>query len=190
MMLYTEGAKQRELCQYVSTRLRHICVQAVTNWREDSGAELLEAALVIPVLLMLLMAIVSFGGAYSAYQTMTRAAREGARELVLTPCAIYPNCPGSNAVYTAGDIYTDFVEPALENASLNPQKVANYSTTYVFLDPNDPTPDICGVQISFDYPYKLSIPFTTLNLSTITLKTKVQMRLENQPDPCPAGTSY
>lgn len=185
MMLYSEGAEWGRMCQYAGTRLKRICVQVVTSWREDAGAELVEAALVIPVLLMLLLGIVSFGRAYNVYQTITRAAREGARELVLTSSAMT-----GSTTYSASDVQTDFVEPALKNDNLDPSLISNYKTTYVFLDPNDPNPDICGVQISFDYPYTLSIPFTTLNFSTINLSTTVQMRLENQPTTCPAGTSY
>jgi Flp pilus assembly protein TadG len=152
------------------------------KWAEEAGAELFEAALILPVLLTLLFGIISFGRAYNVYQTITRAAREGARELVLTTCA---SC--GNATYTAADIRTNFVEPSLAASNLDTSKVSNYTTTYVWLDPNDPTPYICGVQISFDYPYSLSIPFTSQNLSTLTLKATVQMRMENQPGTCPVG---
>jgi len=151
-------------------------------WKEESGAELFEAALVLPLLLMLLLGIVSFGRAYNEYQTITRAAREGAREAVLTPCA---TCSGVN--YASSDIRTNFIEPALKASSLDPTKISNYTTNYVFLDPNDPTPYICGIQIAFQYPYTFALPFTTLNFSTIQLSTKVQMRMENQPTTCTPG---
>lgn len=187
IMLYAEGTEWGRMCQYARTLLGQIRVQVITRWREDLGAEIVEAAFVIPVVLMLLMGIVTFGRAYNVYQTITRAAREGARELVLTPCAEYPNCPGSNTVYNASTAQTDLVDPVLASDSLDPSKVINYTTTYVFLDPTDPSPYICGIQISFQYPYTLSLPFTSINLSTINLSTKVQMRMENQPTTCPAG---
>ncbi|MEJ2006955.1 MAG: pilus assembly protein [Acidobacteriota bacterium] len=156
----------------------------MTKWKEESGAELLEAAVVLPVLLMLLLGIVAFGRAWNVYQTITRAAREGAREAVLTPCAIAPGCPGNNTFYTAGDIRTDFVEPALQADGLDPTQIKNYTTTYVFMDATNPSPSVCGVQIAFQYPFSFAIPLTTLQYSTITLSTKVQMRLEN---PVPAS---
>lgn len=186
-MLYSEGQEWGSMRQYVRTLLGQVRAQVVTKWREDSGAELFEAALVIPVVFMLLMGIVTFGRAYNVYQTITRAAREGARELVLTPCAEYPNCPGSNTIYTASSTQTDLVDPVLESDSLDPSKVTNYTTTYVYMDPNDNPEHICGIQIAFDYPYTLSLPFTSVNLSTINLSTKVQMRMENQPTTCSAG---
>ncbi len=178
-MLYAGGVERGRMCQYTRTLSKRICVRVVTRWREESGAELFEAALVIPLLLMLLLGIVTFGRAYNIYQTITRAAREGARELVLSSSA-----ETGSTVYSASDVQTNFVDPALTAVGLDPSKIKNYSTIYVFLDPNDPTPNICGVQISFQYPYQLALPFTTVNLSTINLSTTVQMRMENQPTNC------
>jgi len=40
---------------------------------------MVEFALILPVLLMIIMGIVEFGRAYSAYMTIQNAAREGAR---------------------------------------------------------------------------------------------------------------
>jgi Flp pilus assembly protein TadG len=178
-MLLGGGIEWGSMFQHPRTRLCQTRVQKLTLWKEESGAELFEAALVLPILLMLLLGIVTFGRAYNEYQTITRAAREGAREAVLTPCA---TCSGVN--YAASDIRTDFIEPALKNINLDPTKMSNFQAIYVALDPNDATPYICGVQISFQYPYTFSLPFTSLNLSTINLSTKVQMRLENQPTDC------
>lgn len=170
------------MCHFLRTLLGRTRVHVVTKWGKDSGAELLEAAFVIPVMLMLLVGIITFGRAWNVYQTITRAAREGARELVLTSCAL---C-GSTS-YTASDVQTGFVNPALTAANLHPSRVSGYTTKYVWMDPNDSPPYICGVQISFTYPYTLSLPFTSINLSTIDLSTTVQMRMENQPTTCSVG---
>ncbi len=166
-----------------------LSVRFRTNWTDETGAELFEAALVLPVLLTLLFGIISFGRAYNVYQTITRAAREGARELVLTTCATC-SATGTQS-YTADQVKTGFVEPAISAANLDPSKITNYTTTYVWLDPDDSPPTICGVKISFNYPYLLDIPFTSQRLSTLTLSAQVQMRLENQPVSCSSlvGTS-
>lgn len=189
-MLYAKGAKWRRMCQYRRTLLGQVCVRVVTKCREDSGAELVEAALVIPMLLVLLLGIVTFGRAWNVYQTITRAAREGCKEAVLTPCAIYPGCPGSNTVYDAATIRTAFVEPAMKASHVDPSKIINYTTTYVYLDPTDPSPNICGIQIAFQYPYTFMLPFTGINFTSIKLSAKVQMRMENQPasGSCPVGS--
>ncbi|HET9178220.1 MAG TPA: TadE/TadG family type IV pilus assembly protein [Terriglobia bacterium] len=177
------------MCHRPSTRIERFCVRVVTKAKEDSGAELFEAALVLPILLTLLLGIVTFGRAWNTYQTITRAAREGAKAAVLTPCADSTYCSGAKN-YTASDIWTNFVNPALQSDNLPTSKVTSKSITYVQLDPNGSPAHVCGLQLQFSYPYTFSLPFTSLNLSTITLKTKVRMRLENQPTTCPVGTSY
>ena len=49
------------------------------RWRTDSGAELIELALAIPILLMVCAAIIDFGALFREWETVTNAAREGAR---------------------------------------------------------------------------------------------------------------
>lgn len=189
MMLYAGGEEWGRMCHLPRTLLKRLSVRLVTKLKEDVGAELVEAAVVIPILLMLLLGIVSFGRAWDVYQTITRAAREGAKQAVLTPCADSSYCPGATT-YTATDIWTNFVDPVLQSAHMDPTQVANPSIVYVQLDPNDTTPHICGVRLTYDYPYTFLVPFTSVNLTTINLSTTVQMRLENQPATCPVGTSY
>ncbi|HUZ45082.1 MAG TPA: TadE family protein [Terriglobia bacterium] len=167
---------------------KQLSVRFRGKWTEEVGAELFEAALVLPVLLTLLFGIISFGRAYNVYQTITRAAREGARELVLTTCA---SCSATGMQsYTADQVKTNFVKPAISAANLDASKIdSTYTTTYVWLDPNESPPSICGVKISFDYPYTIDIPFTSQRLSTLTLRAQVQMRLETQPSSCSIGTA-
>ncbi|GAB2764900.1 TadE/TadG family type IV pilus assembly protein [Sinomonas soli] len=49
----------------------------------ERGAAAVEFAIVLPVLLVLLLGIIDFGRAFSAQQTLTYAAREGARTMAL-----------------------------------------------------------------------------------------------------------
>lgn len=51
--------------------------------QDQRGTSIVEAALVLPVLLLLLLAIFEFGIVFSAYQTTVAAAREGARVAVV-----------------------------------------------------------------------------------------------------------
>lgn len=189
-MLYAEGDERGRMRHLPRTLVRRICIRLVTKWKAESGAELVEAALVLPILLMLLLGIIAFGRAWNTYQTMTRAAREGARMAVLTPCADSTYCSGATT-YDANAIWTNFINPALAAANLNTSKVTNQTIKYVWLDPNDPSPSICGIQVSFTYPYTFLLPFTSVNATTINFTTKVQMRLESPPiNTCPIGTSY
>src|SRR5690554_1734647 len=54
----------------------------------DAGQALVEFALVLPLLLVLVIAVFEFGRAWSAYQVITDAAREGARNAVVVNPAI------------------------------------------------------------------------------------------------------
>jgi Flp pilus assembly protein TadG len=51
--------------------------------RSEKGAALLEAAITIPMLLLIAVGIFEFGRAYQTWQVITNAAREGARVAVL-----------------------------------------------------------------------------------------------------------
>jgi hypothetical protein len=51
--------------------------------RRDDGQSLVEAALIIPVLLLIAVGIFEFGRAYQTWQILTNAAREGARVAVV-----------------------------------------------------------------------------------------------------------
>ena len=64
-----------------------------TRWRSDEGAQLVEFALVLPLLLLVVLGIAEFGFIFQRYEVLTNAAREGARIAVL---------PG----YTAADVTT------------------------------------------------------------------------------------
>jgi Flp pilus assembly protein TadG len=57
----------------------------------ERGAELIEMAIVLPILLLVFAAIIDFGFLFQRYEAVTNAAREGARVAVL------PN-------YTAADV--------------------------------------------------------------------------------------
>ncbi len=173
--------------------------RSLKRWGEESGAELVEAALVIPILLTLLLGTVWLGRAYNVYETITRAAREGARYAVLPSCA---TCnPGANQMmetYTSAGTtsspaclsnptyeFTNYVAPSLLASQLDPNNTVVQQTfcqQAVVMNPtDDSSSQQCGIQVSFEYPLQLAIPFTSLNASTIRIPTSVTMRMENQP---------
>ncbi|MGH7900011.1 MAG: TadE/TadG family type IV pilus assembly protein, partial [Candidatus Binatia bacterium] len=55
----------------------------VRRWLSESGAELVEFAFVLPVLLLLIAAIADFAFLFQSYEVATNAVREGARLAVL-----------------------------------------------------------------------------------------------------------
>jgi Flp pilus assembly protein TadG len=71
------------------------------NDKRERGASVVEAAIVLPVLFLLIMGLFEFALIYSAYQSMVGAVREGARVAVApNPSASYA-LPGSADVATA-----------------------------------------------------------------------------------------
>jgi hypothetical protein len=158
--------------------------------RSEKGAELVEFAFVLAALMMLTLGFVSFSRAYNVYQTITRAAREGAREAVL-PTSVYDGNKyiDNNATFTSPDspIFLNYIKPSLTAANLNPNAcasssqvgcVANYKEQVGWLNPGG-SDQQCGITIGFTYPYRLNIPFTSVSLMTLQLHTDVRMRLEN-----------
>jgi Flp pilus assembly protein TadG len=60
-----------------------------TRVRSERGAELIEFALTLPLLLLLVLGIIEFGFLFQEYEVVTNAAREGARIGALIPSAGY-----------------------------------------------------------------------------------------------------
>lgn len=53
------------------------------RWESARGSALVEAAVTVPILLLISVGIFEFGRAYQTWQVLTNAAREGARVAVL-----------------------------------------------------------------------------------------------------------
>lgn len=175
--------------------------------REDRAAEIAEAAVILPVLFMLLFAIYWFGRAYMIYGAINHAAREGARTAAVPACA---NCFGScNWPGTALPCDTTVVQAvnnSLLAANLDPSRAMPSTPTptpqpcpdavpegicsqasggqfticrNMLLNQGRSSPPVCGVIVSFQYPYQLVLPFTSLNNQRIQLKAQVEMRGED-----------
>jgi Flp pilus assembly protein TadG len=139
----------------------------------ERGAEIVEFAVVLTALLMLLIGIIWIGRAYNIYQTITRAAREGAR------FALAPSCATCGNTFPTDTEVQGVINGALSAAALDPTKAnpAIQIQRNQTLDPNDaPGYQFSGVVVSFGYPVYLPIPFT--RPVTMTVSTRVQMRQE------------
>lgn len=79
--------------------------------RGESGAEAVEFAIVVPVLLLIVIGIFQFGRAYDIKLNLTSAAREGARYLAL-------NASDPNAVAHA-ETTAEAAAPGLDSASMS-----------------------------------------------------------------------
>ena len=161
--------------------------------RGTSGQEIIEAAIVLPLLFMILFGIYWFGRAFNIYGTINHAAREGARVAIQT-CA---SCAQLTKPLLDAQV-ASAVTQALQASRLDPSKVQCYTPTpnpaacpgfsctcnlstgkvqicrSVQLNDGNPGPPVCGVTVSFKYPYQFWFPFTSLNMQNISIKASVQ----------------
>jgi len=137
--------------------------------RSEQGAALLEAAITVPIILLISVGIFEFGRAYQTWQVLTNAAREGARIAVLTGT-------------TDADVTTR-VRNYMQSGSL-----PNYGTAKVTITRNVALtgPDT-GSSIQIDYPFqfmvlnpvvKLIAPSDNKTGAPITMKSSAIMRNE------------
>jgi Flp pilus assembly protein TadG len=164
------------------------------------GAEIAEAAIVMPLLFMLLLGIIWFGRAFNIYGTITQAAQQAAIIAARSKCVSCGDTPTSDAaVYNAivAVMQADSLDPTQIPTNSNPPtpvSCVNPPTLVTCTNNNNITicrqalldspasstlPPQCGVVVSFQYPFQFSLPFTTLNMQTITLSAQAQSRMEN-----------
>lgn len=150
--------------------------------RGERGAELVEMAFVLPLLLTLLIGIFWAARAYNIYETITRAAREGARVAVVPTCSACGNAVPSVA-NVENAVLNSLTASSMDTAKVKiPTCTGNLSTTICYLRDvqlNASTPKEFGVLVSFTYPFQFNLPFTSVDLVTINIATSVQMREEN-----------
>jgi Flp pilus assembly protein TadG len=139
--------------------------------RCDRGAELIELALVLPILLLVFAGIVDFALMFQRYLTVSNAAREGARIAVL---------PG----YTEADVQsrvTQYVQQGIGDSTASP--VAELLA--VSIDPPGDTPAFPAAQVTvtMTHTYLFLGPVSGFfgggSFSSITLFARSTMRIES-----------
>ncbi len=170
--------------------------QIPRKFRATDGAEIAEAALVLPLVFMLLLGIVWFGRAFNIYSTITQAAQQGAITAARSSCATCGNVEAADATVNGA------VTGLMQSSSLDPAQiqVSSASPTLcvtpagackttannikvcrnVQLNPGATTePTQCGTMVAFQYPFKFYLPFTSLNLQQVVMSAQAQSRMEN-----------
>lgn len=115
------------------------------RWYSDDGSQLVEFALVLPMLLLVVLGIAEFGFIFQRYEVITNAAREGARIAVLPGYGDADVTARVAAYVTAGRVPSTAGNPAVAVAdvpipvggglpALNGKQVTvTYDHTYMFL---------------------------------------------------------
>jgi Flp pilus assembly protein TadG len=171
----------------------------------ETGAEIAEAAAVMPLMFMVLLGIFWFGQAFRLYGTITRAAQEGARAGAVPYCTTC--AAGSSNVANA----VNAVNAALLVSNLDPTAVQGPTgvppinacpnvvngnscqtsgTSQVCVQPGiqlstasaspSGATQVCGLAVTFQYPYSFWLPFTSLNKQQIMLTATARVRTETQ----------
>lgn len=143
------------------------------NWRSQKGAALLEAAITIPLLLLVSVGIFEFGRAYQAWQVLTNAAREGARVAVL------PDPTPGVAEQRVRDYLASGQLPQRDSAMVTVNRAAAITVNGA---------PASASTVTVDYPFnfvvlgpvaRLVAPQSTLG-GALTMRAEAVMRNENQ----------
>jgi Flp pilus assembly protein TadG len=149
--------------------------------RETSGAEIAEAAVILPLLFMLLFGIMWFARAFNIYTTINRAARQGALAAAASNCA---TC--GNVRQTQANIQNNVVNPILTASHLDPAQVQNFTVLWDQpLNPASPQVEL-GTVVSMQYPYNFKLngisccpPVLTPITTGVTMTAQAQARQED-----------
>ena len=156
---------------------RPLAFRKPSRHRSQSGAELIEFAFVLPLLLLIIVGIFDFGFLFQRYEVVTNAAREGARAAVL------PDYQGQTAAVQSR------VQAYLSNAGLTETLVTPCGTApcvtveFGVSVPIDATHDITASRVTVRYPHQYLFlgPIATLfggNFTSVELQAVSTMRRE------------
>ena len=171
---------------------------------DEQGAEIAEAALVLPLVFMFLLGIVWFGRAFNIYTTITQAAQQGAIIAARATCGTCGNAatPDGTDFTTPGTVLFA-VGSVLRASSLDPAQIvvnpsppagcttpsnvticrniqlnASASAAPILCDSPPPQSQLCGTLVSFQYPFQFYLPFTSLNQQRVVMTAQAQSRME------------
>jgi Flp pilus assembly protein TadG len=142
------------------------------RWQSARGSELIEFAIVAPILILLLAGIFDFGMMFRTYEAVTNAAREGARVGVL---------PG----YAAADVESR-VDQYMNAAGLGGPYVVSVVDAPVSTTAG--TFNARSVGVNYTYQFVILGPIGAAfggTLGTIPLNAVSAMRTESQATPAP-----
>jgi hypothetical protein len=160
------------------------------------GAEIAEAALVLPLVFMFLLGIVWFGRAFNIYSTITQAAQQGAQAAARPACATCGNLPlplglvdaAVGSVMDASSLDKAQIRVSPPSAPVAPclglapaptcQTTTNNVTVCRSVALNNPPDFQCGSIVSFQYPFQFNVPLTSLG-TPILLRAEAHSRMEN-----------
>jgi hypothetical protein len=144
-------------------------VKLSRRWDSENGSQLVEFALVLPLLLLVVLAIADFGFIFMRFEVVTNAAREGARVAVL---------PG----YTVADVEARVIAYATSGGAPG-LTAANIDVDDTTVPMGAGTPLPCKrVTINYTYTYQFMGGIAGLlgaTYTTVPLRAVAEMRTES-----------
>lgn len=137
------------------------------RWKNERGAELIEFALVLPLLLLIMCGIFDFGFLFQRFEVLTNAAREGARMASLPGYTEADVQARVNAYLAAGGV------PGTAVTTRVIEQVAAGGTTF----------NVARVTVTYTQQYMFLGPIMGMfgpSLSTVPLRAVAVMRIESQ----------
>jgi Flp pilus assembly protein TadG len=111
--------------------------------KNERGAALLEAAITIPMILLISVGIFEFGRAYQTWQVLTNAAREGARYAVIDGTSDADVRTRVNNYLSGGGLNT------LSDSNITIDRTVPFTGTA--------TCPPCGSRVSLAYPFQFMV---------------------------------
>lgn len=154
--------------------------------RRDDGANLVEFALVLPILALFLFGIVQFGIAYDRQQSVNSAAREGARLGALTDTTLEEIGDRAREAYDASASPTDDFTVVVNDGggteagrytySANGTETYSVASGDATLMPCGSNPQSAFVEVVVTTPYDITIPF--FGVQDVDIDSEAQFRCE------------
>jgi Flp pilus assembly protein TadG len=164
--------------------------------RSESGAEIIEFALTLPLLLLVVLGIIEFGFVFQQYEVVTNAAREGARIASLSTYGPNNTTRSANAIarvnqyLTAGGLNTSDATVCVGPA--NNDAVCDGSTSSMALPGAGGVGVTCvwavRVKVSYDHPVTFVggiVSYFGGTFGDLTLLARSTMRTEAAAGACP-----
>jgi Flp pilus assembly protein TadG len=133
------------------------------RWRGQRGTALLEAAITIPMLLLIAVGIFEFGRAFQTWQVLTNAAREGARRSAM------PNATSS----AVDGVVRNYMQTGQLQQYASASVTVNRTATITVGAATE-----SASQITIDYPYNFMVlqPVARLVTPTSSLGAPITIR--------------
>jgi Flp pilus assembly protein TadG len=200
----------RALCVVILSEAKDLSLPNIKRLAHQlantDGAEIAEAALVLPLVFTLLLGIVWFGRAFNIYSTIQQAAQQGAIAAAREPCATCAPAATNVVTVISNVMQASNLDPSQIKASASPGLptcpllsppappggTCAATTDNIWVCSNvqlnppatQPQPATqspqCGAVVSFQYPFTFNLNlFTALNMQQVILSAQAQSRMEN-----------